>query len=130
MTVTPDPQSVTNRPWEQPFSAVWKPEEALLVVAGAVEERDAVELRELIQTHSEGGTQRLVIDLSDVQLLPSSAVGVLAVAVTRSAAPIELVAATGSISQRVLRICGLAHSTGDVADEDASEAEPEAEPDA
>lgn len=81
-----------------------------LFVSGTVDELSAVQLREAISKHSEDLTTDLTIDLCDVDLLPSVGVGVLAVAMreaeTRGAA-VDLVAAPGTVVQRVLNICGM-----------------------
>ena len=63
---------------------------------------------------TDGLTRDLILDLSDVDLLPSAAVGVIANAqdtVRRQDATLSLVAAEGTISARVLTICGLAYES-------------------
>jgi anti-anti-sigma factor len=81
-----------------------------LFVTGSVDELSGVPLREAIGKYSGGQTQDLVVDLGEVDLLPSAGVGVLAVAMRQAeenGATIELVAKTDTIVQRVLNICGL-----------------------
>ena len=83
-----------------------------LYVSGEVDELSAIALREVLDKHSKGFSEDLVVDLSDVDFLPSMGVGVLAVA-SRTAeergSTIELVAGKGTIAQQVLNICGLPH---------------------
>ena len=68
--------------------------------------------REALEKHSEGFTRDLVVDLDDVDFLPSLGVGVLAVALRTAeerGSRLELVAAKGTIAEQVLHICGLPH---------------------
>lgn len=85
-----------------------------LLVSGFVDETSGPALREAITEHSERYTSDVVIDLNDVDFLPSLGIGVLAVAMRtaeEAGATIELLAAQGTISQQVLAICGLPHRT-------------------
>lgn len=97
---------------ERPFTTSYHDGTRTLSVTGSVDETSGLLLREAIDKHSDACTQRLSIDLSDVDFLPSLGVGVLAVAM-RSAqengTEIDLVAASGTIAQQVLSICGLPH---------------------
>jgi anti-anti-sigma factor len=82
----------------------------LLVAHGDLDEGATVELRTLLSDVTDQLTTGLTIDLTDVDFLPSSAIGVLATAQTtarRNGAAITFVAAQGSVSQRVLTVCGL-----------------------
>jgi anti-anti-sigma factor len=95
---------------EVPFNVVLDDAASVLAVSGEVDEVAAGELRTAIEKHSDGFTAPLAVDLSDVTYLPSAAVGVLATArqrSTTSGATLELVAADGSIAQRVLAVCAL-----------------------
>ena len=97
---------------ERPLTFSFEPDTRTLYVSGEVDELSGVALRETIEKHSEGFTQGLVIDLSDVDFLPSLGVGVLAVALRNAedkGTRIDLVAGKGTISQQVLNICGLPH---------------------
>ncbi len=83
-----------------------------LRVTGEVGELSGAAFREAIAQYSAEYTQDLVIDLSDVEFLPSLGVGLLAVALQRAeetGSRIELVAAQGTIAERVLNITGLPH---------------------
>jgi anti-anti-sigma factor len=82
----------------------------VLVAHGDLDEAATFELRTLLASATEQLTTGLTIDLTDVDFLPSSAIGVLATAQTgarRNGATITFVAAEGSVSQRVLTVCGL-----------------------
>ena len=82
----------------------------VLVAHGDLDEGATVELRTLVSGVTDQLTTGLTIDLTDVDFLPSSAIGVLATAQTgarRNGATITFVAADGSVSQRVLTVCGL-----------------------
>ena len=97
---------------ERPLTISVDPDTRTLYVSGEVDELSAIALREALEKHSNGFTDDLVVDLSDVDFLPSMGVGVLAVA-SRTAgergSAIELVAVKGTIAQQVLHICGLPH---------------------
>jgi anti-anti-sigma factor len=81
-----------------------------LLLHGELDEIATVELRDVIGASTAELQRDLVIDLSDVDFLPSAAIGVLATAMASAqahGAAIALVAADGSIAQRVLTICAL-----------------------
>ena len=83
-----------------------------LTVTGELDEETSLTLRDAIETHTESFTRALAIDLSGVVYLPSAAVGVLAQALQKGTGadhPLELVAADGTIAQRVLQVCALPH---------------------
>ena len=85
-----------------------------LTVTGDLDEVVVGELRDALEKHTGGYTRSLVVDLSGVDYLPSVAVGVLAKAMRQAAdhgQGIELVAAEGTIAQRVLLVCALPHRT-------------------
>ena len=85
-------------------------ERRVLVAHGDLDEAATFELRETLARTTDQLTTGLTIDLTDVDFLPSSAIGVLATAQTgarRNGATITFVAAGGSVSQRVLTVCGL-----------------------
>ncbi len=97
---------------ERPLTFSVDQDSRTLYVSGEVDELSAVALREALEKHSNGFADDLVVDLSEVDFLPSMGVGVLAVA-SRTAgergSTIELVAVKGTIAQQVLNICGLPH---------------------
>jgi anti-anti-sigma factor len=81
-----------------------------LTLHGELDEIASIELRDVIGSASAELQRDLVVDLSDVDFFPSAAVGVLATAragAQAHGATVALVAADGSIAQRVLMICAL-----------------------
>jgi anti-anti-sigma factor len=99
---------------ERPLTFSFEPETRTLFVSGEVDELSGIAFRETIEKHSEAFTRPVVIDLSDVDFLPSLGVGVLAVALRNAdekGTRMELVADKGTIAQQVLNICGLPHRT-------------------
>jgi anti-anti-sigma factor len=112
MTVTTDqPGSPDGLPdFDQPMALSFHADDSLLVVSGCVEEDEAVSLKAAIADHTDDHTHALTVDLSAVTYFPSAAVGVVARAMGRSreaGVALDLVAAEGSITQRVLEICGV-----------------------
>ncbi len=97
---------------QRPFSHELSGSGHTLTLHGEVDEAAAVELRDQLRAITADLVGELKVDLTDVDFLPSVAVGVLAsaqgAAVARGAS-IAFVAASGSIAQRVLTICGIAH---------------------
>jgi anti-anti-sigma factor len=82
----------------------------LLVAHGDLDEAATVGLRDAINDATDHLSGDLTIDLSDVDFLPSSAIGVLATSqagARRNGATIAFVATTGTVAQRVLSVCGL-----------------------
>ncbi len=85
-----------------------------LVVTGDIDEPGAAALRDEIEARSSSYTGPVVVNLSDVRYLPSTAIGVLALAQKKAAeqgGSVELVAVSGSIAERVLKVCALPHRT-------------------
>jgi anti-anti-sigma factor len=83
-----------------------------LVLHGDLDEGATVQVRMLLKEVTGGLTRDVVVDLSDVDLLPSSAVGVLANAqdtAAKQGAQLTFVAVEGTIAARVLTICGLSY---------------------
>lgn len=81
-----------------------------LVVRGAVDDYGIIALRNLLAEHGGDLTGRLVVDLSEVDYLPSVAVGVLTRAMgamRRAGGELDLVARRGTVAQRVLMVCAL-----------------------
>jgi len=97
---------------ERPFSHELSEAGHTLTLHGEVDEVAAVELREVLRAITADLVGELKIDLTDVDFLPSVAVGVLAAAqgaAVAKGASIAFVATSGSIAQRVLTICNIAH---------------------
>lgn len=83
-----------------------------LVLHGDLDEGATVQVRMVLKEITEGLTRDVTIDLTDVDLLPSSAVGVLANAqdtAAKQGAAVTFIAADGTIAARVLTICGLSY---------------------
>jgi anti-anti-sigma factor len=102
---------------ELPYSADYDAARRTLVVTGDIDEVTGPRLRESLKTLVEPGAPAVTVDLSEVTFLPSAAVSVL-VTVMRAAEQagtgFDLVATAGTISHRVLTICGV--PVGDPAD--------------
>ena len=95
---------------ERAFSHDFDEQSGRLVLHGDLDEGATVQVRMLVTEITAGLTRDLTIDLTDVDLLPSAAVGVLANAkdtAGKQGATLGLVAADGTIAARVLTICGL-----------------------
>ena len=95
----------------RPFSHDLAADGRTLTLHGEVDEGAAVQLRSVLKELTDDGSGPLTVVLSDVDFLPSVAVGVLASAQARvasGATPIGFAATEGSIARRVLTICGLA----------------------
>lgn len=92
-----------------PFAIDFDEMSSVLRVSGDIDDREAKALHDAIEQRSEGFTRGLTVDLSAVTYLPSGAVGALVKARQQFTAPLslELVAANGSIAQRVLVVCAL-----------------------
>ena len=81
-----------------------------LSVRGEVDDYGIIALRNLLAEHGTTPGGRLVLDLSDVDYLPSVGVGVITRglgAAARVGAEIVLVARQGTVAQRVLLVCAL-----------------------
>ena len=81
-----------------------------LVVRGSVDELNVDELRAALTSCSTGYTQDLTVDLAGVNFLPSVGIGALAGALRQARAhgrTITLTTDEGSLSHRILAICGL-----------------------
>lgn len=97
-----------------PFLAELDRSAATLTVSGEIDEGSFDSFREAITTAAQELGQRLVVNVSGVLYLPSAAIGVLVSAMQRGASSgtsIEVVAARGTIAQRVLEVCGLPYRT-------------------
>lgn len=97
---------------DSPLTTSFDPDTRVLHVGGSVDEMTGPALREAIAKHSAAYTERLAVDLTDVDFLPSLGVGILAVSMRNAEendTAVELVAQEGTIAQQVLNICGLSY---------------------
>lgn len=81
----------------------------LVVVHGEVDIRTAPELRDCLGQLLDDGVERVVLDLSDVEFLDSTALSVMVGAhkrLTKKGAPLSVVAGSDAV-QRVLSVTGL-----------------------
>ncbi|MCW2798303.1 STAS domain-containing protein [Nocardioides sp.] len=95
---------------ERAFSSEFDPTIGTLRISGVIDEAAGDSLREALRVGSGDFSRDLVVDLNDVDFLPSMAVGVLATA--RNTAEdagfrLELVAQDGTLAQRVLQVCAM-----------------------
>ncbi|GAA2148416.1 hypothetical protein GCM10009844_26760 [Nocardioides koreensis] len=99
---------------DQNYSSSFDEASSVLTVRGEVDEAAGVVLREELTKYSREFERRITVDLSEVEYLPSLAIGVLATArrtADQAGVGLGLRAVDGSLSQRVLTICGLDHET-------------------
>lgn len=93
-----------------PYSADYDAARRTLVVTGDIDEVTGPRLRETLTSHVEPDAPTVTVDLTEVTFLPSAAVSVLVTAM-RTADQVgtgfDLVATPGTISHRVLTICGV-----------------------
>ncbi len=96
---------------ERPFTATSSP--GLLIVSGSVDEYAVIALRNALREQTEDYTTSLTVDLTDADYLPSVAVSVLVSAMRtaeQNGVAVSLVAAAGTIAQRVLMVCALPYT--------------------
>ena len=96
---------------ERPFAAVTS--SGVLSVSGSVDEYAVIALRNTLREQTQDYTTSLTIDLTDADYLPSVAVSVLVAAMRaceQNGARLSLVAAGGTIAQRVLMVCALPYT--------------------
>jgi anti-anti-sigma factor len=104
----------TGRSWttiERPYSSSWDEHTATLHIHGTLDELSAHAFRDDLLTHPPVCGSMLV-DLTNVDLFPSAAVGALVAGMKQATAAgnrIEVLVAAGGVAQRVLTICGLPH---------------------
>ncbi len=92
---------------ERPYSAELDLASARVTVHGEIGELDTADFRrDLLEAVAQTETT-VKVDLSDVDFLPSVAIGVLVGAMKGSAGRIEIVAARRTIAAHLLQICGL-----------------------
>ena len=92
---------------ERPFSAVSGPDGRTLTVSGAIDELAVDDFRRELQRCMKGSSGAVVVDLSDVDFLPSMAVGVLAGAMNDDRVSVTAVARKGCFAAAVLSVCGV-----------------------
>ncbi|MDN4172570.1 STAS domain-containing protein [Nocardioides sp. SOB77] len=93
---------------ERPFSSSYA--DGVLTLGGSVDEYAVAALRSAVKEHSDEHRRPLAVELSDVDFLPSVAVGVLATGLRnaeQNGTELALVAAPGTIAHRVLVITGM-----------------------
>jgi anti-anti-sigma factor len=96
---------------ECPYLSTWDERTATLHVQGALDELSAHAFRDDLLTQLPVGGSMLV-DLANVDLFPSAAVGALVAGMkhaTAAGSRIEVLVAAGGVAQRVLTICRLPH---------------------
>jgi anti-anti-sigma factor len=96
---------------ETPFETLPIREASTLVVMGCVDEDKVDQLRNTLNlVCADGSGQDVIVDLTQVEFLPSLAIGVLIGAMKRCAAAgrgMQLIAPEGTIARRVLDLCVL-----------------------
>ena len=98
----------------EPLRCVFDDSSATLAVVGAVDELSVDVLLDALAESTRGYTRDVTVDLVRVTFLPSVGIGVLALAARQAAengCAVTLVAAEGTIAQKVLAICGLPYET-------------------
>jgi anti-anti-sigma factor len=97
---------------ELTYSSSFDEASAVLTVRGEVDEAAALALRDTLTECTRGFERSIRVDVSAVDYLPSVAVGVIATARRRAeqaGVRLGLVAAEGTVAQRVLTVCALDH---------------------
>jgi anti-anti-sigma factor len=95
---------------ETPFDTMYFAESATLVVLGCIDELHIEAFRERLREASQDYRRDLVLDLSEAEFVPSTAIGVIVgagKACARAEATLTLEARKGTIGRRVLEITGL-----------------------
>lgn len=98
----------------QTYSSSFDEAASLLTVRGEIDEAGGVTLRDELTKYTHDFGRSIRVDLSEVDYFPSLAVGVFATArrkADKAGVELGLVAAEGSVAQRVLTVCGLEHET-------------------
>jgi anti-anti-sigma factor len=90
----------------RPFSTVVRLGSHTLVVSGSIDEQSVDEFRSALHRYV-SGTPNAIVDLSDVDFLPSMAVGALVGAMKRAEGSLTIVAGDGCVAAKVLAICGI-----------------------
>ena len=82
----------------------------MLSLSGLLDELSVDELRDVLHRYTHGHTTPLVVDLSDLDFLPSMALGVLVSAIKAGDGDLTLTVRKKCIARRVLEVSGLPHS--------------------
>ena len=90
----------------RPFTTVELDDGRTLAVSGSIDEMVVDDFRWELQRHLVA-SRDAVIDLSDVDFLPSMAIGALVGALKHKRGRVTVVARHGSLAARLLTICGL-----------------------
>ena len=99
---------------DRPFSADYDEQTRTVRVSGTIDELAGPRFRDVLQKYSKDFAESLVVDLSDVDFMPSLAIGVLATAhknMRNAGAELDLVAEDGTVAQRVLHVCAMPYRT-------------------
>ncbi len=107
-----DARGVTyaSRVDERPFRAELSPETGILQLSGVLDECEIDHLRAVVHEHTAGHTLPLTVDLSDLDFLPSMALGVLIHAMKAGEGGLTLTVRKKCIARRVLEVTGLPHA--------------------
>ena len=92
---------------ERPFSAVMSADGRTLAVSGVIDELAVDDFRRELQRCMKASSDAVVVDLSDVDFLPSMAVGVLVGAMNDDRVSVTAVARKGCFAAAVLSVCGV-----------------------
>jgi anti-anti-sigma factor len=94
---------------ERPFQAVLMRDQRVLALSGVVDELSLPDLRDALREATDGYTSEVTVDLSDVDFLPSLALGVIIGVMKEAPGRVTLAVQKGSIARRVLEVSGLPH---------------------
>jgi anti-anti-sigma factor len=95
---------------ERPFAASYDPGTGTLAVSGILDDLSLEQLRTAIDEATASHSRDTVVDLSDVDFLPSLALGALATtlkAMTAAGRRLVITTARGALAHRILQISGL-----------------------
>lgn len=95
---------------DRPFRAEMSPDTGILHLSGVIDETAVDDLRAVLREHTAGHTLPLTVDLSDLDFLPSLALGVFIHAMKASHSEFTLTVRKKCIARRVLEVSGLPHS--------------------
>lgn len=84
-------------------------DQRVLALSGDVDELSVQDLRDALREATEGYTTEVTVDLSDVDFLPSMALGVIIGVMKEAPGRLTLAVQKRSIARRVLEVSGLPH---------------------
>lgn len=96
---------------ERDFATRLSDDSRILFISGIVDELSICDFRRALRSALDAGAGTLTVDLSDVDFLPSIALGVLAGA-HKAHEDFVILAREGCIAARVLRLAGLPYVAG------------------